>query len=300
MQYENRQPDETVNYNREHPLKEFAWLVFGLLGVVVIAAAVLGFFGGEIAARVPFSVEKDYAKPITEHWENKSRDTQAEAARAALREIAAKLAPVMNLPQGMEIHVHYSPDGIPNAFATLGGNVVFYRGLLEKFDSEDAVALVMAHEIAHAKLRHPASSLGRGIAVGLTLSVVSAGVGEGAAGGALQTAGTLPLLNYSRTQESDADAEALAALAAVYGHVGGARDAFNVMAKLGAGELPRGPQVNILRTHPLTADRIAAVDRVAAARGWKADGERTPLPPALVKLRAEGGDQAKENAAAER
>jgi hypothetical protein len=36
----------------------------------------------------------------------------------------------------------------------------------------------------------------------------------------------LPLLKCSRTQESDSDTEALAALAAVYGHVGGASDAF--------------------------------------------------------------------------
>jgi predicted Zn-dependent protease len=190
----------------------------------------------------------------------------------------------MQLPPGMVVQVHYAPDGIPNAFATLGGNVVFYRGLIEKFDSEDAVALVLAHEIAHAKLRHPASSLGRGIAVGLTLSLVSAGVGEGAAGGALQTAGTLPLLKYSRDQESDADAEALAALAAVYGHVGGARDAFSVMSRLGA---PGVPQVAVLRTHPLTAERIAAVDRIAAERGWKLDGERRPLPPALARLKPE-------------
>lgn len=300
MQYENRQPDETVNYNREHPLKEFAWLFFGLLGVVLVGAMVLGFFGGEIAARVPFSVEKDYARRINEHWENKPRDVEGEAVRAALRELAAKLAAVMNLPQGMSVDVHYSPEGIANAFATLGGNVVFYRGLLEKFDSEDAVALVMAHEIAHAKLRHPAASLGRGIAVGLTLSLVSAAVGERAAGGVLQTAGTLPLLKYSRDQESDADTEALAALAAVYGHVGGARDAFGVMAKLGGGDTPRGPQVNILRTHPLTADRIAAVDRMAAERGWRADGERTPLPLALAKLKLKAAQPAKEIPAPER
>jgi Zn-dependent protease with chaperone function len=284
MQYENRQPDETVNYSTEHPLKEFAWLVFGLLGVVIVAATVLGFFAGEFAARVPFSVENDYARRITEHWQNKPRDAEAQAARAALRDIAGKLAAVMQLPPGMTVHAHYSPDGIPNAFATLGGNVVLYRGLVEKFDSEDAVALVMAHEIAHAKLRHPASSLGRGIAVGLTLSLISAGVGEGAAGGALQTAGTLPLLKYSRDQESNADAAALAALAAVYGHVGGARDAFSVMSRLAA---PGAPQVAVLRTHPLTAERIAAVDRIAAERGWKLDGERRPLPPALARLKTD-------------
>ncbi len=286
--YQNRQPDESVNYSTEHPLKEFAWLVFGLLGVVIVAAAVLGFFAGEIAARVPFSVENKYARRITEHWQNKPGDDEAMQARAALREIAARLVAVMQLPPDMAVHVHYSPDAIANAFATLGGNVVFYRGLLEKFDSEDAVALVMAHEIAHAKLRHPASSLGRGIAVGLTLSLVSAGVGEGAAGGALQTAGTLPLLKYSRYQESNADAEALAALAAVYGHVGGARDAFSVMSKLGA---PGMPQMAVLRTHPLTAERIAAVDRLAAARGWKPDGERRALPPALARLKAEKSDK---------
>ena len=281
MQYENRQPDETVNYSSEHPLKEFAWLVFGLLGVVAIAAALIGFFAGEIASRLPFSVEKDYARRITQHWQDKPRDAAAEEARAALRAIAAKLAPAMQLPPGMEIQVHYASDAVTNAFATLGGNVVFYRGLIEKFDSEDAVAMVLAHEIAHAKLRHPAASLGRGIAVGLTLSLVSVGLGEGAAGSALHSAGVLPLLSYSRRQESAADAEAMAALAAVYGHVGGARDIFNVFARL----QPSSTQVTILRSHPLTSERVASIERTAAQRGWKLDGARLPLPPALARLR---------------
>jgi predicted Zn-dependent protease len=283
MQYENRQPDETVNYSTEHPLKEFAWLVFGLLGVIVVGAALIGFFAGEIAARLPFSVEKDFSKKISQHWQDKPRDAAAEDARAALRAIAAKLAPAMNLPADMEIQVHYSPDKVTNAFATIGANVVFYRGLIEKFDSEDAVAMVMAHEIAHAKLRHPAASLGRGIAVGLTLSLISVGVGEGVAGGAIQTAGVLPLLNYSRHQEGAADAEALAALVAVYGHVGGARDTFNAFARL----KPESSQVAILRTHPLTSERIAAIERMAAERGWKLDGERRALPPALARLKQE-------------
>ena len=296
MQYENRQPDESVNYSTEHPLKEFAWLVIGLLAVIAVGTAVIGFFAGELAARVPFKVEKDYAKAIAQHWQDKPRDASAEAARAALRDIAAKLTPAMKLPEGMEIQVHYSPDGITNAFATLGGNVVFYRGLLEKFDSEDAVAMVMAHEIAHARLRHPASSLGRGIAVGLVLSMVSVGVGDGAAGGAVQTAGVLPLLKYSRNQESDADAEALAALAAVYGHVGGARDLFNAFGKLSTSE---AAPTSILRTHPLTQDRMGAVERLAMQRGWKLDGERRPLPPALAQLKAEKAEKGAKNNSAE-
>jgi beta-barrel assembly-enhancing protease len=284
MQYENRQPDESVNYDTEHPLKEFAWLVFGLLAVIAVGATVIGFFAGEIAGRLPYSVEKKFSEDIAKYWLDKPRDEAAENARTALREIAAKLAPHMNLPDGMELQVHYSPDKVTNAFATLGANVVFYRGLIEKFDSEDAVAMVMAHEIAHAKLRHPAASLGRGIAVGLTLSLVSAGVGEGVAGSAVQTAGILPLLKYSRNQESAADAEAMAALAAVYGHIGGARDTFNAFAKL---KPEASSQVSILRSHPLTSERIASIERMAAERGWKLDGERRPLPPALARVKQE-------------
>ena len=283
MRYENRQPDESVNYSTEHPLKEFAWLVFGLLAVIAIGATVIGFFAGEIAMRLPYSVEKNFSKDIATYWQDKPRDAAAEEARTALRAIAARLAPHMNLPAGMELQVHYSPDKVTNAFATLGANVVFYRGLIEKFDSEDAVAMVMAHEIAHAKLRHPAASLGRGIAVGLTLSLVSAGVGEGVAGSAVQTAGVLPLLKYSRNQESAADAEAMAALAAAYGHIGGARDTFNAFAKL---KPEASSQVSILRTHPLTSERIASIERMAAERGWKLDGERQPLPPALARLKS--------------
>jgi predicted Zn-dependent protease len=281
MDLENRLPDESVNYSAEHPLKEFTWLVAGALGAVALLTALVGFFAGAIAARLPFSTENTFAASITKHWDEEARDAQAEAARTALRDIAAKLAPAMNLPQDMRLNVHYSPDPVPNAFATLGGNVVFYRGLLVKFDSEDAVATVLAHEIAHAKLRHPASSLGRGVAVGLTLSLLSTGMGEGVAGGALQTAGTLPLLKYSRDQESAADAEAFAAVVKVYGHVGGARDAFTALSKVSNG----GAGPAFLQTHPLTAERLAEIQHAAQARGWALDGERTPLPPALAVLR---------------
>ncbi len=283
MDLENRVPDESVNYSTEHPLKEFTWLVVGALGAVALLTALVGFFAGEIAARLPFSTENEFAAGITKHWEEEARDAQAEAARQALRDIAAKLVPVMSLPPGMRVNVHYSPDGVANAFATLGGNVVFYRGLLVKFDSEDAVATVLAHEIAHAKLRHPASSLGRGIAVGLTLSLLSTGMGEGAAGGALQTAGTLPLLKYSRDQESAADAEALAAVAKVYGHLGGAQETFTALSKSSGG----GAGPAFLQTHPLTAERLAEILRTARARGWAPDGARTPLPPALAALKTD-------------
>lgn len=285
MQYENRVPDETVNYSQAHPLGEFAWLAIGALGITLVTAAVVAFFGGEIAARLPFRTENEFAATITRHWEETPRGAQTEAARDALRVIAARLGGVMDLPAGMQVQVHYSPDKVTNAFATLGANVVFYRGLLVRFDSEDAVAAVLAHEIAHAKLRHPATSLGRGIATGLMLSLLSTGLGESVAGGAMQMAATLPLLKYSRDQESAADHEAIIAVAKVYGHAGGAYDALAALGRIRAD----GRDINFLRTHPVSAERVAAVERLARERGWALDRPRTPLPPALAALKVKAG-----------
>lgn len=282
MRFENRLPDETVNYSTEHPLKEFAWLVVGVMLTVAAVAALLGYFAGELAARLPFSLEKDYAAPITRYWEEQKRESRAEEARSALRAIAAKLAPAMALPPGMEVTVHYSDEKVVNAFATLGGNVVFYRGLLEKLESEDAVAMVLAHEIAHAKLRHPAASLGRGVAVGIALSAVSVGMGKSVGGDPVQTVGVLPLLKYSRDQERAADEDALRALAAAYGHVGGARELFREFSKLTPNQAARP---GVLQTHPLTAERIQRVDQLARARGWATEGAVKPLPVALARLK---------------
>lgn len=280
MRFENPHPDETVNYSTEHPLKEFAWLLAGVAAVVALAVALAGFFAGDLAARVPFRVEKEYAGGIARHWEERDLTPEAAEARAALRAIAANLVPAMSLPPGMEVTVHYADDKTVNAMATLGGNVLFYRGLLERLDSEDAVATVLAHEIAHAKLRHPASALGRGVAVGIVLSVVSSSMGRSVGGDPVQLAGMLSLLKYNRDQERAADQEALAAIAAVYGHVGGAREVFAVLGRLGRDESAR---IAILETHPLGAERLARVDELARERGWAPDGPRRALPPALAK-----------------
>jgi predicted Zn-dependent protease len=281
VRLENPPPDETVNYSTEHPLKEFAWLLGGVAAVVAAAVAVAGYFAGELAARVPFRVEKEYAAGIARHWEERRLTPEAAAAQAALRALAARLVAVMSLPPGMDVTVHYGDEKTVNAMATLGGNVVFYRGLLERLASEDAVATVLAHEIAHAKLRHPAAGLGRGVAVGIVLSVVSSGMGRGVGGDPVQLAGMLPLLKYSRDQERAADEEALAAVAALYGHVGGAREVFAVLGKLGGDESAR---VGILQTHPFGSERLARVDELARARGWPPDGPVRALPPALAKL----------------
>ena len=91
-------------------------------------------------------------------------------------------------------------------------------------------------------------------------------------------------LGFSREAEREADHDALDAVAALYGHTAGAAEVFEVFLeeadKAGAVEPPA-----FLSTHPLSAERIAEMRVTAREQGWALEGEVTPLPPALARLR---------------
>ena len=111
----------------------------------------------------------------------------------------------MDLPAEMQITVHYASDDTVNAMATLGGNIVVFQGLIDTVDSENALAMVLAHEIAHVRHRHPIVAMGRGFTVMLALSALS-GVGDGMIQQWVGSMGMLPMLAFSREQEEAADA----------------------------------------------------------------------------------------------
>lgn len=282
---ENRPPAEGINASHENPLRELAWLLVGSVALLVALAAAAAYGAQWLAPKIPYRYEARLAAGI-----DLAAPAKTDAARAVQRELQAlaeRLAARMDLPPDMQVRVGYRDEATVNAAATLGGQLVFFRGLLERLDSEDALAMVMAHELAHLKYRHPAAALGRGLAVGLLLSTVSAEVGRSAAGGVLGQAGLLTLLSFNREQEREADAEALHVIAAEYGHVGGAFDLFSAFTALpGAARDPALPVVEFLRTHPLTALRIQAAQDWARDRGIALGAQRRPLPPAIASLRA--------------
>lgn len=285
MKLENRLPAEGINASHEHPLKEFAWVAGCVVGVVALATVLIAYGAQWLAPRVPFEYE---ARLTRDMRPVEPKSESGKAVRAQLQGLADRLSARMGLPAGMTVKVGYLESGTVNAFATLGGHAVFFRGLLGKLDSEDALAMVMAHEIAHLKHRHPAAALGRGVAVGVVLSLISADLGRSAAGSVLTQAGTVTLLSFNRDQEREADAEALRVLAAEYGHVAGALDLFAVFSKAQSSQSGGlVPSAEFLATHPLTANRAAAVGRWAHERRVPLDGARRPLAGALAEVRAQ-------------
>ena len=285
MRLENRLPAEGINASHEHPLKEFAWLVASVAAALIAFVTLLAYTAQWLAPLIPFEYERRLASGM--NLVQPQANEEARAAQAALQALGERLAARMGLPPGMQLRVGYRDTDTVNAVATLGGQTVFFRGLLGKLESEDAVAMVLAHEIAHLKHRHPAASLGRGVAVGLVLSLVSAELGRSLGGAVLPQAGAATLLRFNRSQESQADQEALRVLAQEYGHLGGALELFDVFAKLSkspVGEYVERAVPQWLRTHPLSGARLEAVHEWARQHGAKVDGPRRPLPPALAAL----------------
>ena len=286
MKLENRLPAEGINSSDENPLKELAWLVVGSLGAVFLLAFAVSLAAQWLAPRIPYKYEARLAATLPPFATTPNNDA-GRAVQAELRAIADRLAAHMDLPDEMVLRVGYRDEATINAFATLGSQVVFFRGLLTKLESEDALAMVMAHELAHLKYRHASAALGRGVAIGVILSVVSSDLGSSAAGNVLSTAGLATLLSFNRDQERAADHAALHALHAEYGHIGGAIDLFNVMKTLPGGQRESSSAaVELLRTHPLTNSRVDAVAQWASDNGAATDRPRRPLPPAIAALRS--------------
>lgn len=270
---ENRLPAEGINSSSEHPLKEFAWLVGASVVTLVVVVVLVGWGAQWLAPRLPFSTEVALAERLVDRPQK-----PADAARsAALQAVAGRVAAQMGLPTGMAIVVQYEESAVVNAFATVGGRIRVHSALLSRLRSEDELAALLAHEIAHVKHRDVAAGMGRGMALALLLGFVSSDAGAAAAQAALNQAAGLALLGYSRDQEREADQAALQALVAVYGHAGGAMALFAHL-----GEADMDSPLPALSTHPLTADRRQAIESQAGAAGWPTTGPLTPLPAVLV------------------
>ena len=278
MEYENPQPPEGINVSQTRPLLDFFRLLGGLLLIAAVVFVALARMGDKLARYIPFEKEVEIASRFAAEFPAPGRMSRY------LQQLADRLSVAQELPEGMRIRVHYVDNSTVNAFATLGGNIVFFRGLVGKMPSENALAMVLAHEIAHVKLRHPVTTLGRGFAISIAVAMVSVGTGSDIAGRTLGNAGLLTALTFSRSQEGAADAEALRTLARVYGHVSGADEVFKLLQTeqaRGIGTLPA-----ILRSHPLDQDRIDAIGWLAVANGWTPRAATLPLPDEIRQLAA--------------
>ncbi|MDI1244776.1 MAG: M48 family metallopeptidase, partial [Rhodoferax sp.] len=94
-----------------------------------------------------------------------------------------------------------------NAFCMPGGKIAFYSGILEQLKlTDDEVATVMGHEVAHALREHARARMAKNAATGIGANLLSNVLGLGQLGQTVTSYGAqLLTLQFSRSDESDAD-----------------------------------------------------------------------------------------------
>jgi len=250
-------------------------LTFGALVTAVALALGIYFvgipaFAQVAAARVPVSWEESLGASIVEHFAPPSRRCDDPVRQARIDAIVSQLAAKAQ-PQPYTFRVTVVNSPIVNAVAAPGGNIIVFRGLLERTETAEELAGVLAHEVEHVLHRHVTRAIFQHASTGILMAALVGDVSSVVAYG-LEGARTLGDLQMSRGAESEADREGVRLLQAAGIDTAGMITFFE---KLSARE--RGGDIvpRYLRTHPTTAERIATLRTLAAAA---ARPERRLLP----------------------
>jgi len=183
-------------------------------------------------------------------------------AVARVRAIAAQLIPHgrrFNAEAGdwaWEVNVIDSP--IVNAFCMPGGKIMVFRGIIESLQlTDDELAAVIGHEIAHALLQHGRARMSEAVLknVGVNLAALYFGLGDLGATALAQAAQVAISLPYSRGHEIDADLVGIELSARAGYDPRAAASLWRKMAAAGGGQPPQ-----FLSTHPGHANRIREIE----------------------------------------
>lgn len=150
-----------------------------------------------------------------------------------------------------------------NAFCMPGGKIAFYSGILDQLRlSDDEVAMVMGHEIAHALREHARERMGKtavthGAArLGGAIAASVFGIDPRLTDGLARGGASLLTLEFSRSDESEADLVGME-LAARAGY--DPRAGVTLWQKMAAANKGAPPQW--LSTHPSGSTRIADIEK---------------------------------------
>lgn len=203
---------------------------------------------------------KAYGDALQEAQRKNSLNTDPQLKRR-LEKIANNLIPQTALfrPDALEWkwEVNVIKSNELNAFCAGEGKIVFYTGIVDRLKlSDDEIAAIMGHEMAHALREHSRESISRGMLqqAGVALLVNAGGLGEGGAQIAMMLGELGVGLPNSRAQENEADLIGLELMTRAGYNPNAAVSLWQKMSAESKGEMPQ-----ILSTHPNSDKRILAI-----------------------------------------
>ena len=146
-----------------------------------------------------------------------------------------------------------------NAFCMPGGKIMFYSGLIRQLAlSDDEIAIVMGHEIAHALREHSREQVSQAIAAQTAIGLGAAllGLGQGSADIAGMGSQALIATRFSRTDENEADRIGLELTARAGYDPRAGVSMWQKMIKASSG----GRAPGFLSSHPTESSRVQQIE----------------------------------------
>lgn len=213
-----------------------------------------------VARAIPLETEIRLGGGLADRMERQWGTCTGAEGNAALAALAERLAAHLP-PEQRSLRVAVVKAKAENAFALPGGRVLLLQGLLDKAESPDEIAGVLAHEFTHVAERHVAAAMVRALGISALVALVT-----GDSSGLLAGGATMALAGaYSRDDEAAADRGAVELLGKAGIGTSGLAGFFRRVAKQDGG-IPEW-----LSSHPDPEARARAVEASA----------RPGLPPAL-------------------
>lgn len=265
MTYQPKLPKQNHNIGQQRPLQDLLLIGSALLALLFLLYWLLGLAIDKAINHLSPELEQQWFGHFATAPALSSQQQYLQQLTNALQQCSAVPYPV---------NVHFIDKTITNAGVMPGGTMLVYRGLLEKLDSENALAFVLAHELAHLQQRDHLRGFGRALVLAVLTSTLT---GSSNAGQLFLPATEFSQAQHSQQRELAADATALAILNCYYGHTGGAEVFFHAMLQQDASRLP-----GWFDSHPKLQLRLNALNQQRQQKGYHL-APVNPLPPLLQR-----------------
>ena len=252
---------------RQHRQRAIAigWSVVAVAALLAVAWLGVPRIAGRVAPILPVVLEQKLGAAVDLQVRNTLDTRHAGAAfecgtggdkataRAAFVRLTGQLQNAAALGLPLTFTIVHRPEA--NAFAIPGGHVYVFEGLIDAATGADELAGVLAHEIGHVAHRDGTRAVLQGAGLSFLFGML---LGDFVGGGAVVIAAKSVLQSsYSREVEAAADVYGVALMRRAGGD---GRALGTILARIGGAT---EPGMKILRDHPDTKARVAAIERLA-------------------------------------
>ena len=244
---------------RERTGRILIWSAAAALSILLCVFLLLPILAERLTPLVPISYERRLGTAVDNQVRAIFTGKVCEEPRglAALRSLLNRLRGAR--PGGPDVDVAVLDSGVPNAIALPGGRIYLFRALLDKAESVDEVAGVLAHEMGHVAHR---DGLRKMIQAGGTSYLLGLLFGDVTGGGAIVFVSRY-LIDSAHSREAEAAADDFAGSTMVA--LGRPAQAVALLLKRIEGVKEKdGNDFRIpafLSTHPVTDQRLKALEK---------------------------------------